>query len=177
MPVNPMKVGEQISAMRKAKQLTQAELGERLSVSFQAVSKWERGETLPDTAILVDLANVLETTVDSILSGGERITSFSRRITIRQIREGIECFERLGELLGKDNLFYIGAIEGVDRKMNIEMENSISDPFTKEAMIAEAAIQNILKGAYVDISDIQKEFQHEHWIKIVSEFAAKHGIK
>jgi transcriptional regulator with XRE-family HTH domain len=163
--------------MRKVKQLTQAELGDRLNITFQAVSKWERGETLPDTAILVDLANVLETTVDNILSGGERITRFKKRITIKQMREGIECFERLGELLGKDSLFYIGAIEGVDRKMNIELENYLSDSFTKEAMIAETAIQNINQGAYVDISDINKEFQHEHWIKIVSEYAAKSGIK
>ncbi len=37
------KIGEQIAALRKSKGLTQNELGERLGVSFQAVSKWERG--------------------------------------------------------------------------------------------------------------------------------------
>ena len=63
-------VGNQIAVLRKGKGLTQSELGERLGVSFQAVSKWERGETLPDTAILLDLAEVLETSVDYILSGG-----------------------------------------------------------------------------------------------------------
>ena len=36
-------VGNQIAALRKEKGLTQAELGERLGISFQAVSKWERG--------------------------------------------------------------------------------------------------------------------------------------
>ena len=43
MSVNTEKVGLQIAALRKAKELTQAQLGERLNVSFQAVSKWERG--------------------------------------------------------------------------------------------------------------------------------------
>ena len=43
MPINEKRVGEQIAALRKAKGLTQNQLGERLSVSFQAVSKWERG--------------------------------------------------------------------------------------------------------------------------------------
>ena len=57
-------VGNQIAMLRKQKGLTQNDLGERLGVSFQAVSKWERGETLPDTAILLDMAEVLETTVD-----------------------------------------------------------------------------------------------------------------
>ena len=67
------KVGNQIAMLRKKKGLTQNDLGERLGVTFQAVSKWERGETLPDTAILPDLANVLETTVDFILTGGEKM--------------------------------------------------------------------------------------------------------
>lgn len=44
MSINAKKVGEQIAALRKAKGLTQNELGERLNVSFQAVSKWECGK-------------------------------------------------------------------------------------------------------------------------------------
>lgn len=177
MTVEPKKVGGQIAMLRKVKQLTQAELGERLGVSFQAVSKWERGETLPDVGILPDLAAVLETTVDSILNGGEKMTAYKRKITIEQMREGIECFVRMGELLGKDNLFYIGAIEGADRKMNIDLEQALSDSYTKEAMIAEATEQNIMNGAYLDLSDVKKSFQHEHWVQNVTEFAKKYGIK
>ena len=40
------KAGEQIAVLSKAKGLTQSELGERIGVSFQAVSKWERGELI-----------------------------------------------------------------------------------------------------------------------------------
>ncbi len=105
------------------------------------------------------------------------MTAYKRKITIAQMREGIECFVRMGELLGKDNLFYVGAIEGVDRKMNVEMEEYLSDSYTKEAMIAEATEQNIMNGAYVDLSDIKKGFRHEHWVKNVTEFAQKYGIK
>jgi len=43
MSVSIEKVGLQIAALRRTKGLTQAQLGERLKVSFQAVSKWERG--------------------------------------------------------------------------------------------------------------------------------------
>lgn len=171
------KVGQQIFSLRKNKNITQNELGERLGVSFQAVSKWERGETLPDTALLPDLATVLETSIDNILLGGERLLNFKCKVTLQQIREGIECFIKLGELLGKDNLFYVGAMEGVDRKMNIEMEKYLANSYTKEAMIAEAAVQCIQNGAYIDLSDIQKSFQHEHWIHIVTEYAQKYGIR
>lgn len=48
--MNTLKVGSQIAMRRKEKGITQNELGDRIGVSFQAVSKWERGETLPDTA-------------------------------------------------------------------------------------------------------------------------------
>ena len=138
----------------------------------------ETGECLPDTAILPDLANVLETTVDNILMGGERLTGYTRRVTVAEVAEGIACFERIGELLGKDSYFYIGAIEGCDRKMNIELEKYLADPFSREAMIAEATIQLMMNGAYVDITDIKKSFTFEHWVRVVSKAAEERfGIR
>ena len=175
--IDAAKVGRQIANLRKVKGLTQSQLGERLNISFQAVSKWERGETLPDVGILLDLAKVLETTVDHILNGGQRMMEYTRRVSVAQIREGIECFVHIGELLGKDNLFYIGAMEGIDQKMNMEFEEYLADPYTREAMIAEALVQNIAGGAYVDLSDVQRSFQHPHWVKTVCEYAQKYGLK
>lgn len=177
MPVDPAKVGEQIRSLRKTKEITQNDLAERLNVAFQTVSKWERGESLPDTAILPDLAAVLETSVDNLLRGGEIVTKYKRRVTIAEVAEGIACFERIGELLGKDSFFYLGAIEGVDRKMNIELEKYLSDPFSREAMIAEAAVQLMMNGAYVDVTDIRRSFTFDHWVKKVTEFAAQYGIR
>ena len=177
MPVDPIRMGEQIRALRNSKGITQNELGERLNVAFQTISKWERGECLPDTAILPDLANVLETTVDNILMGGERLTGYTRRVTVAEVAEGIACFERIGELLGKDSTFYLGAIEGVDAKMNIEFEKYLADPFTREAMIAEAAVQLMMNGAYVDVTDIRRSFTSEHWVRQVTAFAEKYGIR
>lgn len=175
--IDAAKVGRQIADLRKVKGLTQSQLGERLNISFQAVSKWERGETLPDVGILLDLAKVLETTVDHILNGGQRMMEYTRRVSVAQIREGIECFVHIGELLGKDNLFYIGAMEGIDQKMNMEFEKYLADPYTREAMIAEALVQNIAGGAYVDLSDVQRSFQHPHWVKTVCKYAQKYGLK
>lgn len=177
MSVDAKKVGEQILSLRKSKNLTQQELGERLNISFQAISKWERGETLPDTALLPDLAEVLETTVDNLLMDGVRAAKFQRRITIAQVREGIDCFSRIGDLLGRDSYFYLGAIQGCDQKMNIELEQYLSEPFTKEAMVAEAAMQCIMNGAYIDMTDIKKGFTFENWADTVADFAQKYGIR
>lgn len=61
------KIGGNISRMRKAANLTQMELADRMGVSFQAVSNWERGQTMPDISRLSDLSEALGVTVDEIL--------------------------------------------------------------------------------------------------------------
>ncbi|MBQ8275331.1 MAG: helix-turn-helix transcriptional regulator, partial [Clostridia bacterium] len=47
-----LKIGENIRRYRREKSLSQEMLAERLGVSFQAVSKWERNETYPDVTLL-----------------------------------------------------------------------------------------------------------------------------
>ena len=60
-------LGANIVAYRKRSGLTQAKLAERLNYSDKAVSKWERGESMPDVLTLVQLAELFETTVDDLL--------------------------------------------------------------------------------------------------------------
>ncbi|MDE7078710.1 MAG: helix-turn-helix domain-containing protein [Clostridia bacterium] len=55
--------------LRKEKGMTQAALAERLGVTNKAVSKWETGEAMPDTSLLLPLAEVFGVTVDELLSG------------------------------------------------------------------------------------------------------------
>lgn len=62
-----MSMGERIASLRKKQGLTQTQLAEELGVSFQAVSSWERGETLPETDKLPRLAKALETSVSRIV--------------------------------------------------------------------------------------------------------------
>ncbi len=171
------KTGMQIAALRKAKGLTQNDIGERLHISYQAVSKWERGESLPDIPVLIGLARILETTTDNILTGGEKLAQYEKTITVDQMKRGILCLKNLGELLGKDNLIYRSAIAGIDEKMNTEIESCFEDDYLFECWVAEAAMQNILAGAYIDAADVRKNFRHEHFRNIVLEYAQKFGIE
>ncbi len=66
------RIGEFISSQRKSKNLTQAALAEKLVITDRAVSKWERGKGLPDVSIMLELCDILEITVNELLSG-ERI--------------------------------------------------------------------------------------------------------
>ena len=67
--MNNNKTGIFISKLRKEKGLTQKELGNILYVTDKAVSKWERGLSLPDITILTKLAETLNVEVIDILNG------------------------------------------------------------------------------------------------------------
>ena len=67
--IDANKVGNVISLCRREKGLTQDEFSARLGVTAQAVSKWERGGSLPDTSILPDIARILELSIDDMLAG------------------------------------------------------------------------------------------------------------
>lgn len=62
-----VQIGINISNLRKRQGLTQAGLAEKVNYSDKAVSKWERGESVPDILTLVALAEVLGVTVDDLL--------------------------------------------------------------------------------------------------------------
>ena len=64
-----MQIGERIQKLRKKQGLTQAALAERLFVTPQAVSQWERDITIPDTDKLGDIAAALHTTVNKLTDG------------------------------------------------------------------------------------------------------------
>ena len=63
------KVGNAITFLRKRAGYTQKDLATRIGISDKAVSKWERGISLPDTALLGKLSILLDTDTDSLLSG------------------------------------------------------------------------------------------------------------
>ena len=170
-------VGSQIALLRKNKGLTQAELGDRLGISFQAVSKWERGETLPDTAILLDLAEILEATVDFILSGGQRALYYKGKITVADMKEGLNALKRMGELLGRENCLYRHAVDGINEKMNTKIEDAFHDDRIFECFVAEAIIQNLSAGKYIDLTDVKNGFHNDTFRDIVLEYCTKYGIK
>lgn len=61
------KVGKNIKAARTAKNMTQLELADALGVTYQAVSNWERGNTMPDIAKLPDISKELDIEIANLL--------------------------------------------------------------------------------------------------------------
>lgn len=67
--MDQIKIGKFIAQRRKAQNLTQAQLAEMLCITDRAVSKWETGRALPDSSIMLPLCDILNITVNDLLSG------------------------------------------------------------------------------------------------------------
>ncbi len=63
------KIGKFIKKLRKDNNLTQDELAKKLGVTYQAVSKWENGKSIPDIAILKDISILFNVNIDELLEG------------------------------------------------------------------------------------------------------------
>lgn len=80
-------LGNYIAARRKELGMTQANLAEKIHVTDKAVSRWERGLSVPDSDMLISISEVLETPVSTLL--GETISE-SKADDLRAISEKLE---------------------------------------------------------------------------------------
>ena len=67
--MDQIKIGKFIAECRKKKNLTQAQLAEKLNITDRAVSKWETGKAMPDSDIMLDLCDILGIKVNELLCG------------------------------------------------------------------------------------------------------------
>ena len=82
-------LNENIKNLRKAKGLSQEELANRLNVVRQTISKWEKGLSVPDSSMLISLADELDTSVSILL--GETVPEHGLKETdLKSISEKLE---------------------------------------------------------------------------------------
>ena len=96
--MNQIKIGKFIAELRKEKEMTQKELADKLGVTDRAVSKWENGRGMPDVSLLRKISEILEITVNELLSA-----------------EKIE--DRDKEKMLEENYYYV-----VDSKVKLESD-------------------------------------------------------
>jgi transcriptional regulator with XRE-family HTH domain len=102
-------IGNRISQSRKEKAITQEEMAERLGVTPQAVSKWENDISYPDILLLPKIAEILDVSVDVLLSGEAKKET---RILPKEQRKNID-----------DMMFkiYVNSAEGDKVRVNLPM--------------------------------------------------------
>lgn len=161
------KIGQYIKKLRKEKGLTQTQLEDKLNISFQSVSKWEVGETLPDTNILLPLCNELGTTVDTLLSGGVIINKNRKLIKVESIVEGFKYLEKVKDSFGENSDFYKGIVEGISNKMNFNFEETLKE--NKEVLYTEVILNYILNGYNVDLEEAKIWIHKDKYIKEIQK--------
>lgn len=142
--INNDKVGEFILELRREKGLTQKELAEKLYISDKAVSKWERGLSMPDIALLIPLSQIFGVTITEILSG-KRIEK-DKNLTVGEVEELMnqtinlskeEVFEQNKNKKNRKIIFFSGLIILILELFFIDLLGYATDDFFIEILTVE----------------------------------------
>lgn len=167
-----IEIGNYIKKLRKEKRYTQKQLAEKLNVSFQAVSKWETGETLPDTSLLLTLANELNTSVERLLNGGKIIMKENTLISVKNIVDGFKYLLKVKDCFGEKSTFWIGLVDGINKKMNMDLLDALQNH--KEVLYTEVILQYINnENCKVDIEEVRKYIKKEKYVALIERFNNK----
>ncbi len=79
-------IASNIAELRKAHKLTQLELAEKLNYSDKAISKWERGEAIPDVMVLKEIADLFGVTLDYLVNSEHDEEDKMPRLSVRKFR-------------------------------------------------------------------------------------------
>ena len=161
-----VKIGRKISQLRKTKDMTQMELADAMGVSFQAVSNWERGNSMPDISRLGQLAQVLDTTVDQLLGqeaaavnkviseGKPELTAkeFARLAPALKPSQAEKAAENLGEFTLEDlgQMAPFLSEEGIDklvRKLLQSYNGKLSEFASLAAFLPEETVGLLMEKA------------------------------
>ena len=131
-----LEVANRLQQLRKAKGLSQEELANILGLSRQAISKWERAETSPDTDNLICLARLYNISIDKLLDTSESTEEIKERI----------AQERISEVTNKEEIETVES-EVANDNQNYENEEIVSDveiEFTEDQTRIKEKLDKIL---------------------------------
>ena len=144
-----LKIGENLKRLRREKDLTQEELAAHLGVSFQAISKWERGESYPDITILPALSNYFKISIDELV-GMDEIKKAEEYNKInkqwlenrnnKQHKENVKLMKESLKFFPNDALLLVQLSSSLERLDGTDKEK---EQFLKESI---AIQEQILRG-------------------------------
>lgn len=145
------KIGRNIAELRKERNMTQMELADKMEISFQAVSNWERGVSMPDIAKLPELASVLEVTLDHLLGEHSEVLESSAKGKLKQAFEGHEI--TLSEICAAAPLLKPKQIDEIAEGSETRKLKDIEDllPFVGTDVVDRIAMKLVEKGEWKDL--------------------------
>lgn len=159
--MNTIEIGKYIKRRRTEKNLTQKDLADKLNISFQAVSKWETGTTLPDTQLLLALSDVLVVSVDQILNAGEFRERMNKQINVEEVKNAVKSLIKIKKVLGPNNGIVSTMFNALNEGRDSLFEEDLLNEDKREIIIAKSVIQLIVDGYSISEEDINKYFPTE----------------
>lgn len=170
-----IKISENIRALRKQYSFTQEQLAEALGVTVSAVYKWESGQSVPEVKMLMELADLFEISVDTLLGYDRqsenienRIKRIEQYVSERDFDEAVlEAEKTLKKYPNKFEVVYVAASVYMliysEKKSKLAMDKAIELFYSaipllyqnKESSISETTILNAIGNLY--ITDGQQE--------------------
>ena len=123
-----MTFGEKLSSLRKQANLTQSELAEKLHVSRQAITKWEKGDGLPDLDNIKKLALIFNTSIDQLLDYKIEEIEFKFDTTEETIKPENSKFRKVHEFI-VDKFKNADSIEMLFREKKLTFWQNVFDFF------------------------------------------------
>lgn len=171
---NSKSIGSKIATLRKQNNLSQAELGKKVSISPQAVGKWERGESLPDVRTLQQLAKIFEVDLNYFSESLEMSEKTENQSTnpVKSSECGWDMssatwldadFSGINNLMGKINESNMKTCKFIGSGLSdlkLKSNEIISCDFTNAVMKnCKVQTSSISKSAFIDCSLEDAEFK------------------
>ncbi len=113
---------KKLSCLRKEKGYSQEEVAEKLGVSRQAVSKWERGESSPDTENLIGLAKLYSTSLDELLLDGPLLGE--NRVSVQKEEIEEERIDNSTDKEGEKSFYQSSKWKELEKEMERKVNKS-----------------------------------------------------
>lgn len=143
-------IGKKITVLRKEHNMTQMEMADKLGISFQAVSNWERGKTMPDISKLPELAEIFHISVDELLDGKASLVSAVLDDTVDAYIEEDKATEQ--EIADALPILKPGQAKTILEKADVSKFHDISSflPFMDTDDVNALAIEALERGDSID---------------------------
>ena len=173
---NMENIGKNIAELRKENNMTQLELADRMGISFQAVSNWERGNSMPDISKLPELADLFSVTVDQLLGEHSEIIESAINGDLKGYLENNSVTsEEICKIAPIFKPNQVDAILESDKDIDLcEIKNLL--PFVSRSVVNELALKAANSGRYHDLNIVAPFVSKEQLIMIAEQEYDRNGL-
>ena len=176
-----MSVGDNIKRLREERKLTQERLAEKLDVSFQAISSWERGEYNPETDKIIKLAEVFDVSISNIVEENKNV--FKTKDAIYDWEHMVTFVKTTAKNLCLENSlraldFAIKAHEGQKRKKSdipyiyhpLNMAcHALAMGIKEDDIIATCLLHDVIEDCNKNIDDLPVNSEIKELVRLLTQ--------